>query len=392
METKRLATKLMADNEASPLFRYRQASSSEHRAAGDSAVEKVSAASADVQDKQDTVDTQIINSSVPSSLPLKLAGDAAVGVGVTFLMAPFLSVVDRAISERAAGSKTIMSSCLYSLRSMVANPVAFARNPVFLWCWAVYGSTYTTANSLKTIVEHRKEFSNATTCSSSSKGPAAVDEESMGKLGIFLGTSLANSGASVMKDRAFAYMFATDAAAAAVQKVPNASYGLWLSRDLIGVGSSFVLPDLIAKRMSSENPEDMQKYRDMSQFGVPVATQFVAGPLHLLGLDLFNRPMQSISWRDAFVERTRFLMNGYSAVVGARIARIIPGYGFGGVMNTKLRDGWREHLLEREANGESVFPSVAPTYHKEDEQQQERASRLFGVIRHMQRNTLEVAF
>lgn len=384
LETKRLATKLMADNESSPLALYRRASSSS------SSFRSGMTSTTDVQhgprmmgsndDDQQCDDQSIRNiPTVASSLPHKLVGDAAVGTGVTFLMAPFLSVVDKAISQRATGSHTLMSSCLHSIRSMASNPITFARNPVFLWCWTVYAATYTAANSLKTIAEHRKEFSG-----NNALAAGGADKESMGKLGIFFGTSFANSGASVMKDRAFAYMFAADSAAAAVQKVPVATYGLWLSRDLIGVGSSFVLPDLIAQKVSNTcNPEEVKRNRDLSQFLVPVATQFVAGPLHLLGLDLFNRPMQGMSWRDVFVERGRFLVDGYSAVVGARIARIIPGYGFGGVLNTKFRDSWREYLLEKE-----TFEGTTSGKRLE---QGEWSAPLSSVIRTVQKGFYETA-
>jgi hypothetical protein len=327
------------------------------------------------------------SSSVSSSLPLKLLGDAAVGIGVTFLMAPSLTIADRAISQRAAGTHTLVQSGLLSLQSMVRNPIAYARSPAFLYVWAVYAATYTTANSLKTIVEHQEQTRRLSAAVEESQGNNA----SIGKLGIFLGTSLANSGASVWKDRAFAYMFATNSAVTP-QKVPLASYGFWLSRDLIGVGSSFVLPDLIAKNLSetAANPEEYEKYRDLSQLCVPIATQFVAGPLHLLGLDIFNRPMQGMTWRGTILERSKFLLNGYAAVVSARIARIIPGYGFGGVLNSKYRDSWREYLMQGDMDRISFrFPSrVSAT--SDQTQGDERAARLFTLIRNMQANgTLE---
>lgn len=294
------------------------------------------------------------NSPTQSNLGSKLAGDAVCGTGVTFLMAPFLTIVDKAIAQRAAGTHTLAQSGAITVQSMMSKPAAFLRNPAFLYVWAVYASTYTTANSLKTLVEHR-ELTRSKTTSSTPKEDQ--DRAAMGKMGIFLGTSAANSGASVMKDRAFAFMFspASTAATTVVRTVPAATYGLWMSRDLIGVGSSFILPDLIARKLSESNPENLKRNRDMSQFFVPIATQLVAGPLHLLGLDLFNRPMQELSLRHRLVERVAFLANGYTAVVGARVARIIPGYGFGGVLNTNLRDSWREHLIEREANRTETF-------------------------------------
>jgi len=300
--------------------------------------------------------------SPSTSLSSKLVGDAVVGTSVTFLMAPFLTVVDKAIAQRAAGTHTLAQSSMQTLQSIMKKPTAFVRNPAFLYVWAVYASTYTTANSLKTLVEHQEKMSprRFSLTQETVNDTHQQDQAALGKIGIFLGTSVANSGASVMKDRKFAYMFSPQSASrsSVARTVPIASYGLWMSRDLIGVGSSFVLPDLIARKLSS-NPEDMKLKRDVAQFCVPIATQLVAGPLHLLGLDLFNRPMQALPVRQRLVERVAFLANGYTAVVGARVARIIPGYGFGGVLNSNLRDGWREYLLERDTTESSTQISLS---------------------------------
>ena len=295
---------------------------------------------------QATKETSSNHTSAPSNLGFKLAGDAVIGTGVTLLMAPVLTVIDKAIAQRAAGTHTLAQSGLQTLQSMAGRPAAFARNPAFLYVWAVYASTYTTANSLKTLAEHHEQ--------TRSKDFSAQDQNraALGSMGIFLGTSFANSGASVLKDRAFAYMFSPESGSTTIaRKVPKASYGLWMSRDLIGVGSSFILPDLIARKLSYSNPETMKRNRDIAQLCVPVATQVVAGPLHLLGLDLFNRPMQEMPLKHRVMERVAFLSNGFSAIVGARVARIIPGYGFGGVLNTNLRDGWRDYLRDQEATG-----------------------------------------
>ena len=304
-------------------------------------------------------------------LASKLVGDAFVGTGVTLLMAPILTVIDKAIAQRAAGTHSLAQSCLQSIQGMVSKPATFARNPAFLYVWAVYASTYTTANSLKTLVEHYEE--------SSSKRSVATEQRraALGPAGIFLGTSFANSAASVVKDRAFAYMFSPQSATTTIaQKVPLASYGLWMSRDLIGVGSSFILPDLIARKVSESHPEHKKLTRDIAQFCVPVATQLVAGPLHLLGLDLFNRPMQDMPLKHRVLERVAFLSNGFTAIVGARVARIIPGYGFGGVLNTYLRDGWREYLRDQ---------VVSKSY-----EQMPLTSRVENVVAKVQSKTLEI--
>ena len=47
-------------------------------------------------------------------------------------------------------------------------------------------------------------------------------------------------------------------------------------------------------------------------------------------------------------ERLRFQTNNFASIVGARISRIFPAYGIGGIGNTYLRDKWRDQLLRKE--------------------------------------------
>jgi hypothetical protein len=154
-------------------------------------------------------------------------------------------------------------------------------------------------------------------------------------LAVFLGTSTVNSAGSLFKDRAYARMFGT----VAKKSVPKVAYGLWMTRDFLVVGSGFILPDLVAKHWGED-------YKQAAQASMPVAMQFIAGPLQLLGLDLYNRPLENLTTRQAVVERSRFLKEGMTSVVSARIARIIPGYSIGGVLNTKFRDQWRGYLSQ----------------------------------------------
>ena len=74
----------------------------------------------------------------------KLAGDVIVACGVTLGIAPFMSVIDKSIVQRAAGTHTIAQSCLESVTTMVRNPINFVKSPMFLMMWGVYAATYTT--------------------------------------------------------------------------------------------------------------------------------------------------------------------------------------------------------------------------------------------------------
>lgn len=280
--------------------------------------------------------------TISSNLAEKLAGDVVVGCGVTAGIAPFIAVVDKAIVQRAAGTHTMMASGFVSLSGMARNPGAYVRSSTFLLMWGVYAATYSTANSLKTIVEHREFYK------PKQKNNTKLSTQNLannGKLAIFLGTAAVNSATSLFKDRAFARMFGTSGAAASI---PMVTFGLWATRDCMVIGSSFILPDIVSKKLVDDwdmKKSDAQKF---SQMSLPIMTQFLAGPIQLLGLDFYNRPLADFSFRQAVLDRTRFVMNGYVGVVTARIARIAPGYGIGGIYNTQYRDRWREYLIEKE--------------------------------------------
>ena len=260
-------------------------------------------------------------------LGLKLLGDIVVGCGITFAVAPFMTTVDKAIVQRAAGTHTIVSSVTESTRMMLSNPVSFVKSPVFLMMWGVYAATYCTANCIKTVNEHYR-----------------VDSTNS-KMTLFVGTTVVNSGTTLLKDRAYATMFGTSGAA---PKVPLVTFGLWALRDCLVIGSSFVLPDLVGSTLQRKTQMNQTEATRFAQLFCPIATQVIAGPIQLLGLDFYNRPMDNHSRYQAFLKRTFFLGSNFFSILGARIARIAPAYGIGGIGNTHFRDEWKRFIKKQQ--------------------------------------------
>ncbi len=73
--------------------------------------------------------------------------------------------------------------------------------------------------------------------------------------------------------------------------------------------------------------------------------QFVATPIHLLGLDLYNRT--GVSMKDRLSHLGKIYINS----VALRMLRFLPAYGIGGVVNIELR----KYLLKKEHWAESDF-------------------------------------
>lgn len=68
-----------------------------------------------------------------------------------------------------------------------------------------------------------------------------------------------------------------------------------------------------------------------AQFLVPAAMQVFSTPLHLLGLDLYNR--NQATWTERFAK----VRSGWSTSTLARVCRIVPAFGVGGVVNGNVR-------------------------------------------------------
>lgn len=99
--------------------------------------------------------------------------------------------------------------------------------------------------------------------------------------------------------------------------------------------ASFNLPPLIAPIIPiSEEVEKQVSRASIAQFLAPAGIQLLSTPLHLWGLDLYNRPMgNGVGWR-ARVGRVGRDWLGSSF---ARIGRVVPAFGVGGVVNSRVR-------------------------------------------------------
>mmetsp|Transcript_2611 Transcript_2611/g.6597 ORF Transcript_2611/g.6597 Transcript_2611/m.6597 type:complete len:318 (-) Transcript_2611:156-1109(-) len=186
----------------------------------------------------------------------------------------------------------------------------------------------------------------------------------------FLLTTAANSWAALCKDRAYAQLFGNHPNGnATALRVPRMSYGLWLCRDLTVIGSSFVLPPMVAKYMDtvvlgSNNGDPTTPPSPQSlaaaQFLTPLTAQLVAGPLHYLGLDYATRPNCTLP------QRWASLRANLSSVISARMVRILPGYGVAGVWNQQGRQAWKEQVRTTTSQRQGVGASVSwwPNHNK----------------------------
>ncbi|KAI7874173.1 hypothetical protein K492DRAFT_232624 [Lichtheimia hyalospora FSU 10163] len=243
---------------------------------------------------------------------LQLYGvDLAAAASSSALVAPFISVVDRAIIENANGKRPLGQGLKMGLTRIFTQPMQFAGTPQFRMIFGLYFSTYVTANVMDTTSEHWDI----------PHGTAAWYK--------FLATSAINMSLCVLKDRAFARMFGVTAS----HSLPLMSYLLFAARDSLTIAASFTAPPVVTRWLLEEKQvfSSQKNAAITAQLSCPAAIQFISTPLHLLGLDLYNRSNVSPAQRFSLI-RSEYLKSTL-----ARVARIGPAFGIGGVGNTYFR-------------------------------------------------------
>lgn len=237
----------------------------------------------------------------------KFIGDVGAGAISGFAVAPMISAVDRALAENASGKASLGTSFVNSFKEMAANPVKFLRSPQFLWCWLVYGATYTAANTCQTYCD------------------ATETDVKIPKL---MSTFTVNTTTCILKDRAFAKIFSDGAPKGAI---PAGSYGAWLVRDIGSMAVFFTLPPIVGREIA-EMTGSAKSGEYVAQFGLPLIFQTVFTPLHLLGYDIYNNPNNNVG------QRITFLKKDYWKNVGMRCVRQAPPWSIGTIGNKELRN------------------------------------------------------
>ncbi len=228
-----------------------------------------------------------------------------------FSVAPAISIIDKAIVSNVSGKEKLVPCIINSLKTFSRRPMYFLRQPAFLMIWGVYSGTYIAANSIELICEQLKR--------------SAV-------IPTFVGSSITNTTLSMLKDKAFAKMFGVGDP----KSFPAISYACFATRDSLTILASFTWPKLIGKALHEQSTLGEQTSNNIAQITAPCMVQFLSTPLHLYALDRYNRPESS--------DRLLRIKQEYMKTTLARVARILPAFGIGGIVNRYLRESGKEHL------------------------------------------------
>ncbi|UPK96690.1 hypothetical protein LCI18_007625 [Fusarium solani-melongenae] len=258
------------------------------------------------------------------NLGFRVLADAASAASAASLVAPLIAIIDRSIMENASGRNTLAASIKSSLRTLLLRPHTLLLSKPTALIFCLYGGTYLTANAVDTA------------SSTVSSRPASTVTAGTTK---FAASSAANIGVCIYKDQVFVRLFGPPGVTP--RPVPMASYGLFALRDCLTIFASFNVPPLLGPYLDQRFTDEVKKRVSglyAAQFMAPAMVQFISTPMHLLGLDLYNRPASGpagavVSLRD------RWDLIGRNWLISsvARICRIVPAFGVGGVVNMKVR-------------------------------------------------------
>jgi hypothetical protein len=229
---------------------------------------------------------------------------------------------NRVMFEMVSSGKSLATGFRSHASTALRHPAKFAFSKPFGIVWTLYAATYTVANSTETLAT---EFHQAA---------AGVIT--------FIATTVVNVPLGVWKDLRFAHLFGAGAVAGktglttspalARVKVPKAAAATFVVRDAVTIYGCFTLAPWLAGAVPDEYLTNPHAKAAFAQLTVPMLSQVVATPVHLLGLDLYNR-QHGISIGDRASRVRRDLP--YATVV--RCMRIIPAFGIGCLANVELR-------------------------------------------------------
>ncbi|OIW32554.1 hypothetical protein CONLIGDRAFT_571932 [Coniochaeta ligniaria NRRL 30616] len=265
------------------------------------------------------------------NLCLRLGTDAVSASCAAGLVAPLIAIIDKSIMENASGRASLGASLKSSFRQLLLRPHSILFSKSFALIFMVYGGTYLTANTLDTTISTVQN-----------RSPTHVTAGT----GKFFASSAANIGLCIYKDNVFVRLFGPPGALP--RSVPLTSLALFAARDCMTIFASFNVPPLLGPALTRRLGDEVQRYasgQTMAQFAAPAAVQLLSTPVHLLGLDLYNRPAGTgASKGPTWSERWDIVRKNWSISVMARICRIVPAFGVGGVVNVKVRRNLMERL------------------------------------------------
>ncbi|KAJ5954545.1 hypothetical protein N7501_008824 [Penicillium viridicatum] len=254
----------------------------------------------------------------------QLAGDLAAAAASASLVTPAVAIIDRSLVEQAAFKQPILRGLRRHALGALRQPGLFVFQRPFGIVWALYAATYSVANVTDTI-SRKLEITAAGTIT-------------------FATTMMANVPLALWKDIRFAQEYGTGRGPDAKtlntpisvplqnKALARTAAAIFLIRDGVTIFGSFTLAPWLSDAIPDRLATHPHAKPIITQLTVPVLTQLVATPLHLLALDMYTR-----QYTMPFLERVKHSQQYLPSSTFLRCVRIIPAFGIGCLTNIELR-------------------------------------------------------
>ena len=238
-----------------------------------------------------------------------------------------VTVFDRSVIQYANGSaKSLQEAVFKGWKNVLGRPVHTFNSLDNRAVMAVYVPTYITKNLVEASCDYR------------GINPFYP---------VFFITAAINTTLGIMKDRYLAQLFGSG-----VPNFPRTSYALFTARDSVIVGSSFNGPIILSPILQRELGWGKETSDTVAQLACPGFAQIIGTPIHLIGLDLYNRPEITPMGRfDGLLRRTL-------EPLVARMARQIYVFGIGGILVKKTGKAFGYYDPTNTAN-DSIYIATA---------------------------------
>ncbi|KAI9933003.1 hypothetical protein MW887_009257 [Aspergillus wentii] len=205
----------------------------------------------------------------------QLAGDLAAAAVSATLVAPTVTLLDRSLTEKASSNKPLLRGLRAHAIAALRHPGRFVFSRPFGLVWTLYAATYAVANATDTVTRETHPSSSASIT--------------------FISTFAVNVPLGVWKDISFAQLFGNSpdpiakTALRSTRAVSTAATATFLVRDAATIFGSFTLAPWCSELIPDSLTSHSHSKTVITQMVVPVLSQLVATPIHLIGLDLYNR-------------------------------------------------------------------------------------------------------
>lgn len=261
--------------------------------------------------------------------------------------------------EKSSYNQPLLPAFRRHLWYSITQPATFLTSRPSLLVWSLYTATFATANASETILG--QVF-------------PKVDHALAG-MTTFVSTFLVNSSVGIWKDVKFAQLFGhnsnntpnttttpnntaapspsnpsqkksipTGATADKITRsvrrsIPVTTYTAFLLRDGLTIFGSFSLPPMVYASIPDSIASQEYLKILIAQLGIPAMIQLISTPIHLLGLDLYNRPTPLHA-----KDRLDRISRDWIGASLLRMCRIIPAFGIGGFVNTEGRAFFQQQI------------------------------------------------